>query len=180
MRVGRGLLYGLLLTALFLLAAGCAGAEAEEPASQGTPVSVLGQSWTGLSSEEAGDGFSLSARFQQENGTAITVGSVCLADEETSLCCALDETGEILVSGLPRAGTLTLTLLDSGQRELGRTTVQFSTGTVIDASTDENGAGYVTLKADTDQVSLLFTLHDSGTLQCSLRLAQAQDIQGSE
>ena len=52
----------------------------------------------------------------------------------------------------------------------GTQTLHFSTGAVIDASTDETGDGYVTTRADTQAVALQFTVGAAG-MQCALRLA---------
>ena len=80
------------------------------------------------------------------------------------------EGGELRLAQLSRGEELTLILLDAQGAELGRTTVRFSTGAVIDASTDAAGTSFVTLKPDTASVDLLFALRGDGALACALRL----------
>lgn len=57
---------------------------------------------------------------------------------------------------------------------MGRTEVHVSTGAVIDASTDQEGVGYVILRSDTKEVNLIFTLREGGFLQCSLLLTSQE------
>ena len=78
------------------------------------------------------------------------------------------------LSGLSRQEGLQLCLMDPESRELGRTEVHVSTGAVIDASTDQEGVGYVILRSDTKEVNLIFTLREGGFLQCSLLLASQE------
>lgn len=66
--------------------------------------------------------------------------------------------------------TLEVTVLDKESGPLGTITISFSEGTVIDASTDQEGAGYVVVKEDTEAVDLLFVLCDDGSIQCDLDL----------
>lgn len=94
---------------------------------------------------------SLTARFQDGGGDAL-------------------EGGELRLAQLSRGEELTLILLDAQGAELGRTTVRFSTGAVIDASTDAAGTSFVTLKPDTASVDLVFSLRGDGALACALRL----------
>ena len=61
-------------------------------------------------------------------------------------------------------------LLDENQEELGCAGVTFTTGEVIDASADQEGAGYVTLREDTQALSLVFVADGQGHLWCALLL----------
>ncbi len=163
-----------MLTVLCLFFAGCAGkVEETQPTSYTTesPVSTSGEEADGVPGVGTDDGeIAITARFLQEDGGVLSHGSASISDGETDVKYSLDDDGEMWVSGLPREGTILLILFDQEEQELGRTTVMFSTGAVIDASTDEAGAGYITLKEDTSEVSLVFTLCGDGSLQCSLWL----------
>lgn len=112
---------------------------------------------------------SLTARFQDVGGDALSSGAVRVLRGGQSADHAL-EGGELRLAQLSRSEELTLILLDAQGAELGRTTVRFSTGAVIDASTDAAGTSFVTLKPDTESVDLLFALRGDGVLACALRL----------
>ena len=165
--LGKGLCLAAVL-ALCLLAAGCgtARADAGDP-EDAVPVTVLDYAaFPDLGGVET---VSMSAGFLTEDGEAIQEGTVRLRVGETGADFALDGAGELRVSGLPKEGTVALTLLDGDGAELGGMTLCFSEGAVIDASVDESGTGYVTTRADTEAVSLTFTLSGGG-LRCALRL----------
>lgn len=112
---------------------------------------------------------SLTARFQDGGGDALSSGAVRVLRGGQSADHAL-EGGELRLAQLSRSEELTLILLDAQGAELGRTTVRFSTGAVIDASTDAAGTSFVTLKPDTASVDLVFSLRGDGALACALRL----------
>ena len=151
-----------------LLLAGCQEAEQTAAEETGIPVTALEyEPFPEL--EDAGDSVAVSACFQNESGEALSEGEASLTVETISASFPLDETGEIRVSGLPREGTVDLTLCDGKDREQGRMTLYFSAGAVIDASTDEAGDGYVTTRPDTEAVALRFTVSETG-LRCALRL----------
>lgn len=111
---------------------------------------------------------SLTARFQ-DGGDALSSGAVRVLRGGQSADHAL-EGGDLRLAQLSRGEELTLILLDAQGAELGRTTVRFSTGAVIDASTDAAGTSFVTLKPDTASVDLVFSLRGDGALACALRL----------
>ena len=107
--------------------------------------------------------------FQDGGGDALSSGAVRVLRGGESADHAL-EGGELRLAQLSRGEELTLILLDAQGAELGRTTVRFSTGAVIDASTDAAGTSFVTLKPDTASVDLVFSLRGDGALACALRL----------
>ena len=123
---------------------------------------------TGVPPEAEGE-ISLTARFQDGSGDALSSGAVRVLRGGQSADHAL-KGGELRLAQLSRGEELTLILLDAQGAELGRTTVRFSTGAVIDASTDAAGTSFVTLKPDTASVDLVFTLRGDGALACALRL----------
>lgn len=88
----------------------------------------------------------------------------------------LNDNGELEISGLPRAGDLMLTVLDQRNQTQGAISLSFSEGAVIDATTDKNGIGHISLRNDTDEVALLFVLQSDGSLLCSLRLMQPDSL----
>ncbi|MGI5883436.1 MAG: hypothetical protein ACOX83_00555 [Candidatus Spyradocola sp.] len=112
---------------------------------------------------------SLTARFQDQDGAALSEGKVRVLCRGRSEDHPL-EGGMLSLSSLSREEELTLILLDTEGTELGRTTICFATGAVIDASTDAEGASFVTLKPETESVDLLFSLREDGALTCALRL----------
>ena len=97
--------------------------------------------------------------------------NIRLLEQEFSVA-VVNREGELRVSGLPRKMTLEVTVLDKESGPLGTITISFSEGTVIDASTDQEGAGYVVVKEDTEAVDLLFVLCDDGSIQCDLDLGR--------
>lgn len=118
------------------------------------------------------DGVSVEASFRREDGEALRESTVRVSTEEDSADYPLDGSGALAVSGLPRSGTLTLTVLDGQERVRGATNLTFSEGAVIDASTDSGGDGHITLKHDTREIALVFLLQEDGTILCALRLEQ--------
>lgn len=120
---------------------------------------------------EQPDSLCVSARFQAESGDALQGGAAQFSGEESSH--PLDSGGEIRASGLPRSGELLMTLFDQRQEVRGVITLFFGQGAVIDATTDEDGVGHITVRDDTEEVALLFTLTEDGGLTCALRLPRA-------
>lgn len=123
--------------------------------------------------EPSEDGVSIEASFRQEDGEALRESTVRVSTEEDSADYSLDSSGALAVSGLPRNGTLALTVLDHQNQIQGATNLTFSEGAVIDASTDSGGDGHITLKRDTKEIALVFLLQEDGTILCALRLEQA-------
>lgn len=141
------------LLLLLLLLSGCSGIGASPPAEAGK--------------EE----LSVAALFQTESGDTLHGGAVCLSTETDSDYCQVDTDGTASISGLPRSGELLLTLFDPQQEVQGAMTLFFDQGAVIDATTGEDGVGYITVREDTGEVALLFVLTEDGALQCTLWLA---------
>ena len=115
-----GVLTALLsaVLALCLLAAGCgtARADAGDPEAA-VPVTVLDYAaFPDLGGVET---VSVSAGFLTEDGEPLSEGTVRLRVGETGADFPLDGAGELRVSGLPRQGTVELTLLDGGVPILG-------------------------------------------------------------
>jgi len=123
------------------------------------------------SEDEANHGVAITAAFKHEDGTAFANGTIRFSDSENSADYQLDETGELKISGLPREGELTVTVLDQQAQPQQTLTLTFSKGSVIDVVSDEGGTGHVTLKENTEEVALDFTLCEDGSLQCGLQLA---------
>ena len=167
-RLGRRVLPAAALAACLLLG-GCEEAEVSAgEESAGIPVTAL--EYEAFPEQElSGDSVAVSARFRSKSGEVLSEGEAKLTVEETCASFPLDEAGEIRVSGLPRDGTVDLTICDGMNRERGHTTLHFSTGAVIDASTDEAGDGYVTTRTDTEAVALQFTVGEE-SIRCALRL----------
>ena len=156
-----------------LLAAACANTQAgpeEEEEEASAAVAVLGYAqFPGADLTEGA--ISISALFLEEDGAAVSGGSVLLSAGQVSADFPLGDGGELRVSGLPRTGDVRLTLVSQDAQELGSMTISFAEGAVIDASTSEDGVGYVTTRADTSVVSLEFTVSGEGLL-CALRLTE--------
>lgn len=168
----------LLPLLCILLFTGCAGTVGESSTpSEG--VSSSAQPAPSLSPEETETDsrtVTLSAQFRREDGTTLDQQSVRLSDGKNSMDYPLDEEGQLRIAGLPKTGSCTVSVVENGG-EAGTMTLDFSIGSVIDAATDADGVGHVTLKGDTDTVCLDFILDKDGTLSCSLRLP-ADDSQG--
>ena len=142
------------LLLLLLLFSGCSGIGAAPPA------------------EADKEELSVAALFQTENGDALHGSAVCFSTETASDYCQVDNGGTARISGLPRSGELLLTLFDPQQEVQGSMTLFFDQGAVIDATTSEDGVGYITVREDTGEVALLFVLTENGALQCTLWLAK--------
>jgi len=142
------------LLLLLLLLSGCSGIGTAPPA------------------EADEEELSVAALFQMENGDTLHGSAVCFSTETDSDYCQVDNDGTASISGLPRSGELLLTLFGPQQEVQGAMTLFFDQGAVIDATTSEDGVGYITVREDTGEVALLFVLTENGTLQCSLWLAR--------
>ena len=147
---------------LCLLFCGCAGTVEE--------IQVPNHAPSASSRPAARDDLALSAGFQGTDGQALSLGSALLQVGETDVQYPLDQWGRADFSGLPREGELWLSLLDREDREVGRAPLLISTGEVIDASSDREGVGYVTVREDTPRVELVFILTGEGHLICALQL----------
>lgn len=145
---------GIVLLPLLLLLSGCAGTGTARPAETGD--------------EE----LSVAALFQTESGDTFHGSAVCFSTEAGSDYCQVNHDGTASISGLPRSGELLLTLFDPQQEVQGAMTLFFDQGAVIDATTSEDGVGYITVREDTGEVALLFVLTENGALQCTLWLAK--------
>lgn len=123
---------------------------------------------------EQPDTLAVTAAFAQEDRSPLSGNTVRLSYGEDSLDYQLDSEGKLRASGLPRSGEMQLTLLGPRQEVQGAMTLDFDQGAVIDATTGEDGMGHITVRADTDQVALLFAVNENSTLTCSLWLEQAE------
>ena len=122
--------------------------------------------------EAGGETLSVEALFQAENGDTLQGSTVCFFTEIDSGSCQVENDGTASISGLPRSGKLLLTLFDPQQEVQGSMTLFFDQGAVIDATTSEDGVGYITVREDTGEVALMFVLTENGALQCTLWLAE--------
>jgi len=152
MRTTREKISVLFTVALLLVLYGCSNAIEETP------------------SESAGTELTITASFQREDGSTLCDSKARFSFEETSVERLLDGGEESKISGLPRSGDMTLIILDRQEYEQGSMVLSVSEGAVIDAATDEDGVGHITLRRDTKEVALLFTLRDDGSLLCALQL----------
>ena len=151
-----------IMAGLCLLFCGCAGTVEE--------IQVPNHAPSASSRPAARDDLALSAGFQGTDGQILSLGSALLQVGETDTQYPLDQWGRADFSGLPREGELWLSLLDREDREVGRAPLLISTGEVIDASSDGEGVGYVTVREDTPRVELVFILTGEGRLICALQL----------
>lgn len=119
------------------------------------------------------DVFSIISSFGRENGQVLEDRTVRFVMEGRSMEYRLDGGNMVHVSGLPRVGDFTLTILDEREQVQGSMSVSVSEGAVIDANTDENGVGHITLKQDTNELALHFLLKEDGTVSCALQLVRA-------
>ena len=115
----------------------------------------------------------LTANFQRQDGSPIHEMQADFYSEQVQDTSSLDEQGSTSFTHAPRNGEATLTLRDGG-REVSRISLQFVTASVTDASTDADGVGHISVKADAAQLHLLLTLDDDEQLQCSLYLCDLQ------
>lgn len=115
----------------------------------------------------------LMAEFSREDRVDLGGNTVRLSSGEGGTDYPLDRSGKLQIIGLPRNGDLLLTVLDPQGQAIGRMTLSISEGAVIDATTGEDGTGYITLRRDTDIIAISFFLLDNGSLQCSLWLTQS-------
>lgn len=115
----------------------------------------------------------LTASFQQQDGSSLHEMQADFCSEQMQDTSSLDAQGSVSFSHAPRNGEATLTLRDSGG-EVSHISLQFVTASVTDASTDSDGVGHISVKADTAQLHLLLTLDDDEHLQCSLYLNDLQ------
>lgn len=121
-------------------------------------------------------GLTMKAAFEKEDGTPLSNGTVRLSDGENRADYPLDQNGTLTVSGLPTGEELTVTVLDGREEPQGTVTLSFSQGAVIDAVTDESSVAHITLKAETREIALRFTLCDGNTLGCELRLSEGRTL----
>ena len=122
--------------------------------------------------KEGGDELSIAAVFQTESGNALHGSASYFSTETSSDHYQVDSDGTASIPGLPRNGELLLTLFDQRQEVQGTIMLSFSEGAVIDAMTDEEGVGHITVRNDTSEVALMFVLTEDGTLRCTLWLAR--------
>lgn len=145
-------IYSALLVMLFLLWGGVYISETRKPP------------------EDKNHDLTVIAEFSREDGRSLTENTVRFSSGEEGTDHPLNENGELRISGLPRQGNLLLSVFDDQGQTLGAMTLSFSEGAVIDATTGEDGVGYITLRDDTDVVALFFLMAEDGSLQCQLWL----------
>lgn len=112
----------------------------------------------------------VAAAFKREDGTVLAGGAIRFSDNEDSADYLLDENGELKLSGLPREGGLTVTVLDEQAQPQGTIALSFSQGSVIDVVSDGDGTGHVTIKEDAEEIALSFTLCEDNSIRCELQL----------
>lgn len=121
-------------------------------------------------------GLTLRAAFENEDGTSLSGCTVRFSDGENSADYRSDQSGALTVSGLPAEGELIVSVLDEQEEPRGSVTLTVTRGAVIDAVTDGNSVGHITLKEDTREIALTFTLCEGGALQCELQLSELRII----
>lgn len=120
------------------------------------------------------DDLTLTARFERQDRSALTGMEVTVRFAQETHTAPLSEDGEAAFSHVPKAGELTLSLSDSERQEVSRITLRLAEAAVTDASTDENGVGHISVKAEAERLTLLLTLDESDRLHCSLYLNDLQ------
>lgn len=120
---------------------------------------------------EQPDTLAVTAAFEREDKSPLSGDTVRLSHGGDSSDYQLDAEGTLRASGLPRSGEMQLTLLDQREDVQGAMTLSFDQGAVMDAATDQDGVGHITVRSGADEVSLVFTLDESGALQCGLWLS---------
>ena len=149
-----------LLAALLLILCGCAGTVKETP-------SAIGKE----------DGITIYCTFAAQDGTALSNGTVRFSTDKDHIDYPLDQKGALTLSGLPRETSLTVAVLDDQGKEQGTMGLILSQGSVIDVAKDGEGDSHVCLREDTKEVSLTFTIHDDGALDCTLYLEESNHIE---
>lgn len=112
----------------------------------------------------------MKAAFEEENGSPLSGRTVRFSGGENSADYQTDQDGELTIADLPSEGELTIAVLDNREEAQGSITLTLSLGAVIDATTSADGIGHITVRNDTDEVSLLFVLEEDGALMCTLWL----------
>lgn len=120
------------------------------------------------------DDLTLIARFERQDRSALTGMEVTVRFAQETHTAPLSEDGEAAFSHVPKAGELTLSLTDSERQEVSRITLRLAEAAVTDASTDENGVGHISVKAEAERLTLLLTLDESDRLYCGLYLNELQ------
>ncbi len=118
----------------------------------------------------------IAATFKREDGTALAGGAIRFSDNENSADYQLDENGELKLSGLPREGELTVTVLDQQAQPQETIALSFSKGSVIDVVSDGDGTGHVTIKEDTEEIALRFTVCEGDSIRCDLQLSGSRIV----
>ncbi len=162
MRISNKILCFLFFACLLSILCSCSDAPAESSPPAGTGENSV----------------TVTASFRQEDGKALCDSTIRISSGGQNVDRTLDRNGEAKVSGLPRNGSVALTVLDQREQTQGAMSLSFTEGAVIDAVTDDSGNGYVTLKKDTEEIAVAFLLKSDGTLQCALRL-EGTDPSGS-
>ena len=121
-------------------------------------------------------GLTMKAVFEEEDGTPLSNCTVRFSDGKNSADYQADQDGALTISGLPTGGELTVSVLDGREEPQGTVALSFSRGAVLDAVTDENSVAHITLKEDTREIALRFTLYDGRTLGCELRLSDGRIV----
>lgn len=145
-----------LLAALLLILCSCADTVKETP-----------------SAGENGEGITLHCAFAAEDGAALANDTVRFSNGGEHADYPLDGEGRLTFSGIPRETSLTVAVLDAQGEERGAMELILSQGAVIDVATDGEGGSRVCLREDTEELSLTFTLHGDGTLDCELYLEES-------
>ncbi len=157
MRISKKYLCFLFLACLLSTLCSCTDAPAESPPPAQTD----------------GPGVTVAASFRREDGTVLSGSTIRISSEGENEEHTLDADGEARITDLTRDGSITLTVLDRQEQSRGAMSLTFTEGAVIDAVTDENGDGHIILRKDTAEIALEFLLKSDGSLQCALRLEEA-------
>ena len=161
--------------ALLLSLAACSGRETgATPAPASTPEQTEGSAApeTEETAIAEGDTLSVSFTFRNEQGETVQDGTVRISDGTVEETYPTGTEGTFTVGGLPREGSVTVTLLDGGDSELGSVELQFTEGSVTDAAAQEDGTVRVSAIPETDNVSLMLAPDGQGGLTCALKLAE--------
>lgn len=163
MKCSKKMICGLLFTTCFLLLCACAGTVEKHSKSSQNAETAANREKLGVT---------VMASFYREGGGNLSGVQVCVSIGEDSATYPLNGDEELRLPGFPREGEAELSLLDEGEQRLGGMGLRFTTGAVVDASTDGDGVGHIMLKESTEELALAFTLAEDGSVCCSLRLTQ--------
>ena len=129
-----------------------------------------GKAAGGISSQSlAGRSIALTAIFKNKDGKPLAKTGVRLTKKDQTVLFTTDANGTLVIADFPTDVSVLLAVMDATGKTQSEAQIQCAAAAVTDAYTDENGTVQVSIADNCTKMTLVFTLDETGKMNCSLQ-----------